>query len=147
MPFDPAEFDGYLFEGLAMIAAAAITATATIWSVHRTRRLQASVSDVQQKVDGIQANVSNSHETNLRDELDGRHLEVMEKIDGVIETQARQERSISRLAGGVTEIQKDIGGIREDVRDLHGDDAQIRSDQADLGRRVGEIERRQRRPR
>ncbi len=56
-------------------------------------------------IDGIKAQVKNSHNTNLRDDIDGLRHEIERvtgKVDHVLAAQQRQER--------------DIAGFREDLR-------------------------------
>jgi len=55
--------------------------------------------------------VKNSHTTNLREESDERHGELIEKLERVIAVQAEQGEAIH-------ELRRDVGGLRGDVREV-----------------------------
>lgn len=59
----------------------------------------------------IRAEVKNSHSTNLRDEFDERHMQIMETLEHVVQQQREHGNSIRSLDRG-------LGGLREDVREL-----------------------------
>lgn len=63
----------------------------------------------------VRAQVENDHEHNLRDELDARH---------------------SESRSWWSEIRRDIGGMRQDIR-------QLRADDRDLAERIAHIERKE----
>jgi len=59
----------------------------------------------------IKAEVKNSHDTNLREESDERHKVLMSTLELVVRTQQLQGKSIHS-------VQRDVGGLRGDVREL-----------------------------
>lgn len=59
----------------------------------------------------IVGEVKNSHTTNLREESDERHTELIEKLERVIAVQVEQGDAIH-------ELRRDVGGLRGDVREV-----------------------------
>lgn len=67
----------------------------------------AGVLSTRRSVKRVQAQVENDHTTNMREEQDERHAE--------------NTRALSWLVGTVNNLVRDIGGIRQDLRDLRAD--------------------------
>ena len=79
-----------------------------------SRKIKHIRSDTAQTLD----QVKNSHTTNLREEGDERHDELVALVSAVINTQATQGY--------------DIGGIRSELRTLRDDDSEQRKRILDL---------------
>lgn len=67
----------------------------------------AGVLGIRRRVKRVQAQVENDHTTNLREEQDERHAE--------------NSRALHWLVGTVKTLVRDVGGIRQDLRDLRAD--------------------------
>jgi CRISPR/Cas system CMR subunit Cmr4 (Cas7 group RAMP superfamily) len=66
----------------------------------------------------IVGEVKNSHTTNLREESDERHRELIEKLEQVIEVQAEQGEVQAEQGRAIHALDKGLGGVRDDVREL-----------------------------
>jgi len=82
-----------------------------------------AADEQQSKLTAIKHQVQNSHKTNLRDDLD----EHGEKIDTLVTTVALLASKVETLVDQASSTRRDIGGIREDIRDIRkrDDDAVI----------------------
>lgn len=69
--------------------------------------IAAGVLGVRSRVKRVQAQVENDHATNMREEADERHAE--------------NARALHWLVGTVKTLVRDLGGIRQDLRDLRAD--------------------------
>ena len=69
--------------------------------------IAAGVLSTRRRVKRVQAQVENDHSTNMREEADERHAE--------------NASALHWLIGTVKTLVRDVGGIREDVRDLRAD--------------------------
>lgn len=78
--------------------------------------------------------VENNHDTNLREESDSRHAETQGWINDVRDLLAREIRNFR------TEVAKDIGGIRQELRDDRRDNNETTRA---LEGRVTELERKE----
>lgn len=67
----------------------------------------AGVLSTRRRIKRVQAQVENDHTTNMREESDERHAE--------------NSRALKWLVGTVKTLVRDVGGIRQDLRDLRGD--------------------------
>lgn len=91
---------------IACIAAApGVIAAVTSWrGSRRTKELAVTTENVRATTERVRHQVENSHTTNLREEQDARHTEIV---------------------GAISRVEKDIGGLRADVRSLHTSDQQL----------------------
>ena len=85
---------------IALITAAAAVATA--WIARDTKKATLAQSKA---IGEIRHEVKNSHDTNLRDDVDAKHEALLGEI-----------RS---LAAGQSRLEASVGGLHEDVRLLH----------------------------
>lgn len=69
--------------------------------------IAAGVLGVRSRVKRVQAQVENDHTTNMREEADERHQE--------------NSRALRWLVATVQTVVRDIGGLRQDLRDLRGE--------------------------
>lgn len=67
----------------------------------------AGVLSTRRRVKRVQAQVENDHTTNMREEADERHAE--------------NSRALQWLVSTVKAVVRDIGGMRQDIRDLRSD--------------------------
>lgn len=104
-----------------------------IWTEHRSTRSQ--IKGVADNVSEVREHVANSHQSNLRDDLD-------ETRDAAREAKAESKATrdhVDILIHEIAEWRKDFVGIREELRDdreVHHDDV------ARLDRRLDGIEKR-----
>lgn len=95
-----------------LIIVLAVVPAVTTWITQRgTRR---HVAETQESVGIIREQVQNTHEMNLRDDLD-------EKIGGL-------DRKIGQLADAQQAAREDVGGLHSEVRALRLDVAGVRTD-------------------
>lgn len=112
----------------AVVVALIVNLCALIGNLVTARRTAARVSEVHEQV-------HNSHETNLRVDLDG------------IRSEVRAGRAENRETyQSVRELRGDLVQVREDIRGLRADDAQQRADLREAvlerDRRFDEVDRR-----
>lgn len=90
----------------ALIAAVAVVGAAVvgIWG----KRLDTRIEKFDHVLERVRGQVENSHDTNLRDELDARHKETRRWFDGI--------------RTDVNETRLDLGGIRSELRLLRSRD-------------------------
>lgn len=69
--------------------------------------IAAGVLSTRRRVKRVQAQVENDHTTNMREEQDERHEE--------------NSRALHWLVGTVKTLVRDLGGIRQEIRDLRAD--------------------------
>lgn len=69
--------------------------------------IAAGMLGVRSRVKRVQAQVENDHTTNMREEADERHQE--------------NSRALRWLVATVQTVVRDIGGIRQDLRDLRAE--------------------------
>jgi len=97
------------------------------WLNRKINHLSAATQEVRSDTKQTLNQVQNSHTTNLREEGDERHGELVALVTTVLNVQKTQ-----------AEVQKaqaaDIGGIRSELRDLRKDDAGQRDRLLDLER-------------
>lgn len=96
-------------------------------------RLNKKVNHLRADAKATRTQVENSHTTNLRDDQDDKHAEVMRTIETVIEMQRAQGRDIGGMREDSRLIRLDILGVREDVTKLR---TRVESDQE----RIRELE-------
>ncbi len=96
--------------GLVVLAVVAAAVT-TWWTTRGTRR---RVEETQADVGKVLHQVANSHEVDLRADLDGKF--------------ARLEVVVGRLADGQEAIREDVGGLHSEMRDVRKDVKGVRDD-------------------
>lgn len=69
--------------------------------------IAAGVLSTRRRVKRVQAQVENDHTTNMREEQDARHKE--------------NSTALHWLVGTVKTLVRDLGGIRQDIRDLRAE--------------------------
>lgn len=113
---------------VALIGAAqAITLALLGMVASRLGKVKNDVGRVKSDAAAARWQVENTHDTNLREENDSRHAETKRWIDGLQKSVTDQLRNVG----------KDIGGIREEIRD---DRRATRDRFADLERRIQQKE-------
>lgn len=124
--------NGWELATWVIIAVVAIVAF-WIWTEYRSTRSQ--IKGVADTVGEVREHVANSHESNLRDDLD-------ETRDAAREAKAESKATrdhVDILIHEIAEWRKDFVGIREELRD---DREMHHTDVARLDRRLDGIERR-----
>lgn len=81
----------------------------------------------------VKNEVKNDHTTNLRDESDERHAEILAEIKSVREVQSNQGRQIAGL-------NKSVGGIRDELRGMRDDNRQVRKELDEERGRIRRLE-------
>lgn len=88
------------------------------------------------KLDRIDKQVTNSHPTNLRDDL----TEVRDAVAQVLHAVEDLDASTARIDRRQQEHGRSIGGIRDDLRGVRGDLTGVHGDLREMGRRVTRLE-------
>lgn len=89
-----------------------IGALAAIVSAWLARDAKKASRAQEQAVAEIRHEVKNSHTTNLRDDVDGKHKEVVGEVRAMAS-------AVHALAAGQERLALSVGGLHEDVRLLH----------------------------
>lgn len=100
---------------VALIAAIGGVAIAVLNRARQHAKVAAENSTV------VKNEVKNDHTTNLRDESDERHAEILRELGRVIEIQKTHGRQIEGL-------NTSVGGIRDELRGMREDDRQQREE-------------------
>jgi hypothetical protein len=79
----------------------------------------------------VRAQVENSHDINMRDDLDGKFESLESSVQAVANMQAQQSRTLTIQA-------RDIGGMREDIRQIRSDRSDDRQEIRDRLREIDE---------
>lgn len=115
----------------AIIGSIAAAIIAPLVGLIITLRLSGKVKAIQSDASQTKDQVVNGHKKPngdpliMRDELDERHAEQMDTLNQIrTEVKANTRR--------LNDVSRDIGGIRQDVRQLHDDDAEQRGRIRDL---------------
>ena len=133
--------------GWATLLAASVTAIASLAAVivtiilsARTRRdvkqVKADARSASRDASEVKEQVKNSHSTNLREEQDTRHTELVSELKAIRGTQSLHGRQIAEVQRKQRGMQRDIGRLAD------ADQEQTRSDHR-LGERITELERTQ----
>lgn len=104
--------------GAVAIAIITVIGGVMVALLNRTRQ-HAKVAAANSTV--VKNEVKNDHTTNLRDESDERHSEIITTLRQVLETQKVHGREIGNL-------HKSVGGIRDELRGMREDDRQQREE-------------------
>jgi chromosome segregation ATPase len=124
--------------GWATLIASTVTSlggiAAIIVSIVLSRRTRRDVKQVASDTREVKEQVKNSHTTNLREEGDERHAEVVGELKAIRRTQAKH-------SGQINELQSTQRGMKRDIGRLADADAeQVREDHR-LGERITELEK------
>lgn len=96
--------------------------TRFVSSINLLFQLADKLDCIDSKLERVRAQVENSHDTNLRDELDAdrqaashRHTEVMDRISGVQKDVGRLDTREIELGREIRDARQDIGSVRADL--------------------------------
>lgn len=92
-------------------------------------KLNRKVNHLRDDTKATRSQVENSHSTNLRDDQDDKHNELVELVQSVLGTQKSQRR--------------DIGGMREDIRGVRTDLTTLRGELVVERERIRDLEQTQ----
>lgn len=95
---------------LGGVAVAIVTAIGLI--------LVAIVNRTRQHSKAVRVQVENDHSTNFRDELDTRHTEILEKVDGAMKAIAALGKSVGSVRDDLRQVRDELQGEREDRLEL-----------------------------
>jgi uncharacterized coiled-coil DUF342 family protein len=130
--------------GWATLVASTITSlggiAAIIVSIVLSRRTRRDVQQVASDAREVKEQVKNSHTTNLREENDERHAEVVGELKAIRRTQTKHSNQIGELQSTQRGMKRDIGRLAD------SDAEQVREDHR-LGERITELEKTGPRPR
>jgi len=97
------------------------------WVLRRLKKVQGHAA-------AAEAGVTNSHEKNLRDDLDGKQDETRSLLTAALD-------KLSQIQRIQVDQGRDIGGIRQELRTLHANDELHNREQGRLREHIDEIER------
>lgn len=120
--------DGWASIIVAFITVIGGTAVIQIVNIMNTRKNRSAIQDMDTKVNAIRDHTVNSHtDRNMREEMDERYEESRRES-------VEQRRLLERVVSQQELMQKDVGGIRSELR-------QERSERHALSERVTALEK------
>jgi hypothetical protein len=120
--------------GWATLIAAILTSCGGVVAIIMSVRTRSDVKQIGSDARIVREQVKNSHPTNMRDENDERHVEVMNELRTIKSTQATHGRQIGDLQTTTRGMKRDIGRLAD------ADQEQVREDHR-LGERLSHLER------
>ncbi|WP_194521982.1 DUF2746 domain-containing protein [Cellulosimicrobium sp. JZ28] len=108
---------------IALVAVALITTGGTVLANRPMRKkLEAVAADAREARD----QTANTHDTNLRDDLDAFRNEVRRGFEDVSSEQGEVRRSVGIARREIRGVRKDVGSLQEDVVEVRDETRTVR---------------------